>query len=261
MKKLLMLVFGLTATVGFAEDKAEAKDAKPVSAKELQAALQEQVNYIYLLTGGEVERPNSGEGTVVYVNAQKRVPKEWIAANAAYFRDKSRYNVIVEDGTFDLNSPKVHGKASIFVVDDPKLPMTLLASEEHWVMVNVAKIVCEKPQFFRARAGKLLSRGFCFVLGATDSQYMLAATGCMNKAEDLDAVPDYRVPVDLVARFKRYGRAMGLKPFEVATYRQACKDGWAPSPTNDVQKDIWDEVKDPKKRFEKDLPDLKKSGK
>jgi hypothetical protein len=36
---------------------------------------------------------------------------------------------------------------------------------------------------------------------------------------------------------------MGIKPARMTTYRKACEEGWAPMPTNSVQKAIWDEVK------------------
>jgi hypothetical protein len=35
---------------------------------------------------------------------------------------------------------------------------------------------------------------------------------------------------------------MGVTPTLVAHYRQACKQGWAPAPTNDVQRAIWNKV-------------------
>ena len=29
---------------------------------------------------------------------------------------------------------------------------------------------------------------------------------------------------------------------EVSTYKKACEEGWAPNPTNEFQKAIWDKV-------------------
>jgi hypothetical protein len=36
---------------------------------------------------------------------------------------------------------------------------------------------------------------------------------------------------------------MGVKPISVVTYRKAVEAGWAPAPTNDIQRAIYDEVK------------------
>ncbi len=34
----------------------------------------------------------------------------------------------------------------------------------------------------------------------------------------------------------------GIEPLKVASYMRACQEGWAPAPTNDIQKAIWNEV-------------------
>ena len=41
---------------------------------------------------------------------------------------------------------------------------------------------------------------------------------------------------------------MGITPYRRTTYREACQEGWAPQPTNDVQKAIWEQVKADKER-------------
>jgi hypothetical protein len=37
-------------------------------------------------------------------------------------------------------------------------------------------------------------------------------------------------------------KPLGVLPAQRATYLKACEEGWAPAPTNDVQKAIWDKV-------------------
>ena len=48
--------------------------------------------------------------------------------------------------------------------------------------------------------------------------------------------------MDMVKRAEKYMEKCGVTPLRIATYRQACREGWAPAPTNDVQKAIWDKV-------------------
>ena len=36
---------------------------------------------------------------------------------------------------------------------------------------------------------------------------------------------------------------LGCAEAKFTTYKQACREGWAPPPTNDVQKAIWDQVR------------------
>ena len=38
-------------------------------------------------------------------------------------------------------------------------------------------------------------------------------------------------------------RRFGIKPYYRCSYKAAVKQGWAPAPTNEVQKAIWDAVK------------------
>jgi hypothetical protein len=58
---------------------------------------------------------------------------------------------------------------------------------------------------------------------------------------DLDLVEEF-IPGDTayacVARLIK----VGVTPIRLVTYAKACKEGWAPQPTNDVQKAIWDKV-------------------
>jgi hypothetical protein len=35
----------------------------------------------------------------------------------------------------------------------------------------------------------------------------------------------------------------GIPQLERTTYRLAVKEGWAPAPTNDIQRAVWDKVK------------------
>ena len=51
-----------------------------------------------------------------------------------------------------------------------------------------------------------------------------------------------RVPMDKVQAIGAYLAAHGVTPLVTAHYRQACKQGWAPAPTNEYQKAIWDQV-------------------
>ena len=37
-------------------------------------------------------------------------------------------------------------------------------------------------------------------------------------------------------------KLMGVAVRRRVSYRKACQEGWAPAPTNDIQKAIWDKV-------------------
>ena len=58
----------------------------------------------------------------------------------------------------------------------------------------------------------------------------------------LDKNPDIQLPVDVLSRFRTYMEPLGVKPSILVPYRRACEEGWAPAPTNEYQKAIWDKV-------------------
>ena len=195
--------------------------------------------------GGRLGRPGTKQGKIVYVNAQKRASVDLIKAQIAEINKHLNYDIEVVEGVFALPSPEVKGEATLFVVDEPTYPSLLAAPENRWVMVNVAGLAAgegEKPQFFEARVRKELTRGFCLLAGAQDSSFKMSLMGCKTKPEQLDSHIDCRLPVDVIKRFGPYLEGYGIKPEKIVSYRKACEEGWAPKPTNDVQKAVWEDV-------------------
>ena len=192
--------------------------------------------------GGLVLEPNTQKGEIAYVNCQSVAKDDWIEESATYFRREAKFKISVSKGAFDLKSPKIVGDMTLFVIDDPAMPNILVAPENRWAMVNVAPLKSDKEPFFRARVLKDLTRGFAMLCGASDSQFPGALTSAITKVEDLDHHTDHRLPVDLFIRFKKYMKPFGVAPGNIETYETACCQGWAPPPTNDVQRAIWDKV-------------------
>ena len=50
------------------------------------------------------------------------------------------------------------------------------------------------------------------------------------------------IPVDMINYWQRRLKALGITKKISATYLDACEQGWAPAPTNEYQKAIWDKV-------------------
>ena len=195
--------------------------------------------------GGYVTKPGSLQGSVVFVNCQRKADPKLFAEVISNVDEKAVYRITVEDGDFAFPKPKIRGSASLFVVDDANLPALLSAPEDRWAMVNVARLsegVGAQEGFFKARVKKELTRGFCLLAGTQDSNYKNSLLGCKTKPEDLDRHVDCRLPVDIRQRFKPYLAGYGVTPAITVSYRQAVREGWAASPTNDVQKQVWNKV-------------------
>ena len=246
MNKAIILTLSVVAsTCVFGQDvqRMIRSNRAPYSMEEVAAKKAKAKEILMKKVGGLVARSGSQKGEVVYVNCQSRAPKEWIDESIAYFREETKFKVSYKTGTFDFTSPKIAGNATLFIIDDEKMPALLVAPENRWAFVNIATIAKEKrPAFFEARVKKQLSRGFAYLCGAANSQFPMALTRGITKQEELDVTMDYRLPVDIFQRFRSYMETLGVKPEISVTYKKACEEGWAPAPTNEFQKAVWDKV-------------------
>ena len=233
MRSILVLL-AIGATLSCLGEDGKVNYVKKVDKAKLDAA-------VYRKTGGKLKEPKTQKGRFVYVNCQSEVPAEFLTEHAQKIATSLKVAVDVESGEFSLPSPAVKGEACLFVVDDPALPMSLVAPEARWAMVNVAPLKTAKKAFFDARVRKELSRGFAYLGGAADSQFDLALTGCVVRPSGLDQFASDDIPFDVLRRIESYMRGYGIAPYKLTTYRKACQEGWAPAPVDDVQKAIWDE--------------------
>ena len=191
-------------------------------------------------TGGRIVKPDTQKGEIVVVNAQKTAEAKWVESSAAQLAATTLFKVSTKTGTFDLRNPQLAGNATLFVVDDAALPMSLVAPEAHWAAVNVAPLKSEKPAFFEMRVRKEIARTFALLCGGANSRFPAAIVGAVSNVGDLDQFGTDKLPADVIAHFPAYMSAFGATPARLATYINACRQGWAPAPTNDYQKAIWD---------------------
>lgn len=200
---------------------------------------------LYRQTGGTVRCPNTGSGKVVFVNAQNGHHDDILKESAEQLEKDLAIEIAVTNGSFALPRPAIHGEATLYFVDDATLPTLLVAPEDRWGAVNVAGLGGDdvKPAFFRARARKELSRGFALLGGAFRSQFERTVTDCVTAPKQLDRLVDAALPFDTCIRIQSYVKGLGITPYRRATYMDACYDGWAPPPKDEVQKAILENVR------------------
>lgn len=192
--------------------------------------------------GDDMKDVRRQKGKVVIVNCQKSAKPEWMKGAAAQIDKDIHIAVEVADGSFDVRKPVLQGEVSVFVVDDPELPMSLVAPEARWAAVNVATLKTDKEKFYEMRIRKAIARALAFVSGGVSSQFRMNVTVDIAKAADFDNCVNDRLPLDVIRRMTPCLANMGVTPWTMSNYRKACQEGWAPNPTNDVQKRIWDRV-------------------
>lgn len=201
-------------------------------------------------SGGRVVRPGSQRGRIVVVNAQKRVGTALLDLAADNLRRKMGLDVRTVDGAAvdALTAAEAKGalgaEVAVFVVEDARLPASLVAREGRWGIVNLAAVGAGRIDAVRlfGRAKAELMRTAALVCGAGDSQFPGSLMSVGDAPSDLDLV-DSELPIDVMNRMAASLARAGVTPAVYGTYRRACREGWAPAPTNDVQRAVWDEVR------------------
>ncbi len=198
--------------------------------------------------GERIVKPGSQKGKVAFIDTREQ-PSEALKKLVAAHAQLTQLNLVFETAApGEAAALKAASKADIAVVlvDDEKTPAMLAAIEDGWAVVNARQLARSlateeaKAKFFDDRCAKEALRAFAAISGGLGSQYQGNLMG-ITKIEDLDLVQPF-LPMDKVQAIGAYLAAHGVTPLVTAHYRQACKQGWAPAPTNDYQKAIWDDV-------------------
>ena len=240
MKQLIIMVAAIVAMASFAED--QASEPTRTKRKLNRELVKERWN---ARTGGEIQIPSSQRGSIVFVNAQNEADEALISEVAATFVESHKLKIVVERGEFTLPAPTLKGSASLFIICDANMPTILHAPENKWTMVNLARLHegnGSKPQFYSERVKKEVTRGFCLLAGTQTSNYPDSLLTSVTKPADLDRFVGCRLQMDIQERFVPYLKGFGVTPAKFTTYLEACQQGWAPAPTNEVQQAIWDKV-------------------
>ena len=152
--------------------------------------------------------------------------------------------------------------AAVFIVDDPALPLALSAREEGWTLVNAAKIKTDNPDWvkFAKRLSVLFTRQCCRVLGSDECKGVESCFYRITKPSDIDDITSLDITYYPTLAINDTLSARGIEAIDWGTYTDACELGVASPPTNDVQKAIWEKVKnrkidakDPTARWKRDF--------
>ena len=123
-------------------------------------------------------------------------------------------------------------------------PLVAVYPEEHLALVNMTALLkgAGGSGVRQDRVEKLTWRaiGHLVGCGAPDG-YTCVMKPARNMAE-LDAMPNKFIHPATFFKARPYFDMCGVTPARKGTYESACQQGWAPAPTNDVQKAIWEKV-------------------
>jgi hypothetical protein len=191
-----------------------------------------------------------GKGTLVIVDCRNKKSATEVSEGIAKLKDTFNMSVrYTESVSFSFSQAKeqllsCRGNACVFIADNPDLPMTLCASEENWALINTIKLATDNPKkkVFTQRLNVLLVRQGCRILGADETKSPESCFRTIQTLADLDSVKTLDISMNAYLSICEVLSLRGIEPFEYGTYLDACELGIAPSPTNDIQKAIWDKV-------------------
>ena len=205
--------------------------------------------------GDDIVKPGSLKGCITILDMQDKLPSKEIDAAISMLSNatKLKFEVVKPDDVsgcaIESANKASAGKSDgvfVLVVADEKTPAMLVAPENRWAIVNVAKLDEGIPagalysNMFAGRCRKEIVRAFSLLCGGGSSQFANNLTDAAT-IEELDTVKEF-LPIDMEKRYTTYLGKIGVRPAYVRNYKQACVEGWAPAPTNENQKAIWNKV-------------------
>lgn len=241
MKKLMMVTLALVGMSLCAIERTPEQIAR-IKAKRAAALAAK---------GGLVTKPISGN-VVRIVSAQKTVDAGVIKQIA---KDLNRgMNIGVEVSEMEaagcafetvekaLQIPKTAGV--VLVVDDAKLPVLLSAPENAWSILNLKKLGEDFPprDVYDVRVRKEVGRALAQAFGIGQSMNKPCLMDPVFSVSDLDKIKMPVLSPEAMSKVIDTAKLRGVSFIKTATYQQAVLEGWAPAPTNDVQKAIWDKA-------------------
>ncbi len=239
MKTFTTIAFAVLALTSLVAAEPQ-KPKKRVNGREIMARIAMK-HY-----GGRIRQPDSERGEIVFVNAQKTVDARVLEKVVAKLERRFRFVVKVSEKDVEPGT----GRFVIRLEDLDRKARVILAPEDCWVSVNVRGLAADKPPkaILADRFEKEALRAFAFVCGGTCGSEPGGLCRMVTDLSDLDAIPGLDYALDVEARIFNNMNRTDVRPYRIAKYSEAVQEGWAPAPTNDFQKAIWDRIRADKER-------------
>ena len=201
----------------------------------------------YVNNGGHVIKTGTGKGIVRVIISSDKFDPEILTRSLSAVEKLMRVKIDVAKGASATvenareQMTLTKSEVAVFVVDKPGLPRLLSAPEEGWAIVNIAALEEGNPrrELFTKRIIKEVMRATSLAMGCSN------VGGCMQPVTDirsLDFLAAETYPLNARPQIYKTLEEFGVEPRTEASYKVACQQGWAPAPTNEIQKAIWDKI-------------------
>lgn len=235
MKKLLIALVALCAVESFAAEQKPKRSREYIERRKLEhfgGYLYQPVETTKISIVDETGKVNKGLLTILSTGMNQAI----------------RYPVVLGA------DPKTG--LTIKLMECDKIGPLAVMPDSAEVFVNIKALSKDSPdqQKLNARISKEVWRGLIYVLGGGNTFTAQCVMKPVASLADLDAIPATMACPEAYMRIADGAAKFGLKAERRCTYRQACKEGWAPAPTNDIQRKVWERVQT-EKSFEAQTKD------
>ena len=200
-------------------------------------------------SGGIVERVYNGKVLRIY-NGQKAVPSDIVAKAARETRLSAQLPIEVVPleaseevtiaGAAKLANAENVG-AAVVMTEAPGQAIILSSPDGRWAILNVSGIASDANKV-EPRFRKLRWNAVAHALGAGNTGDRGCVLRGFSTIQDLDGIAAMSPGPMTHNALIEVAATRGIGMISFASYRTACQQGWAPAPTNAVQKAIWDEI-------------------
>ena len=224
------LVFALFAN-------AETNDVRRLDAAQRRARREARI----AADGGLVQKPSHGKVVRVALNTDAVREADF----SSVFDEIRRFLSISVEPIGASEATRNPTGAIVAIIDEPGQPTLLIAPEDGWATLNIAPLKADNPseQLLHNRLHKEFWRAFAYVMGAANPQQQPCLMRPIRSIEDLDSHKVAVLSPGPMGNVAAFATTTGFARTEYATYKKACLEGWAPAPTNDIQRVVWEQVK------------------
>ena len=236
LKKSLVatLIAGVLIPSAFSQVKKERETEEQKAARKAR---------MYKKLGGHVINKGTMKGKFIFINTQTAIPEEPLRETAKSMADflMSDFSLQHSDSPVSFVDAAKTVKASgatagVVIGKDAAMPALTIVPDSLCAYINVTPLEGDaKLSPRRVRLEMWRALGYL---------YGIDFEGCMlhpvKTIDELDELPN-ALSQEALYHIAHTLEQSGITPSTRATYRTACKEGWAPAPTNDVQQAIWDE--------------------
>ena len=205
-------------------------------------------------SGGIVEKKYSGN-VIKVVDAQDSFEHTKLAKIVQDARWSSLLPFTIETGVIKspMNDILIFARsitglpmtgAAVVIVNEPEIPLRIYTDEGNWAILNIAFLYEDNPseEVLNARIEKMIWRVLARALQVGSVGNAPSVLRPFKTLKELDANPVMRPSPEGYNAFVDNATVYDIGTISIASYRTACKQGWAPSPTNEIQKAIWNQI-------------------